>query len=165
MFFLLFTDYSFTVNYMTEIKIVSEGAKLDEIMAIETSSFTSPWSREFFESVLSSDRAFITEADFDGHTVGFACVALIPPEAELMNIAVDKKHRKKGFAASLLDFSIKKAISMGGEVMYLEVRESNTAARHLYEKFGFEMIGTRRNYYTLPRENAVIMRLDLKKER
>lgn len=150
---------------MTEIKMLSNGVKLDEIMAIENSSFTHPWSRQSFEAVLSSDGAFIAEADDNGSTVGFACVSIIPPEAELMNIAVDEKHRKKGIAASLLDFSIKETISMGGEVMYLEVRESNAPARHLYEKFGFKMIGVRRNYYTLPRDNAVIMRLDLIKER
>lgn len=150
---------------MTEIKMLRDGVKLDEITAIENFSFTCPWSRQSFEAVLSSDGAFIAEAEDSGHTVGFSCVTVIPPEAELMNIAVDEKHRKKGIAASLLDFSIKKAVSMGGETMYLEVRESNAAARHLYEKFGFEIIGIRRNYYTLPRENAVIMRLDLKTER
>jgi ribosomal-protein-alanine N-acetyltransferase len=74
-------------------------------------------------------------------------------EFEILNLAVDPEWRRKGVAKALLDHQL-----AHGGVHFLEVRESNRVARKLYENMGFEVIGTRQNYYSNPEESAIVMR-------
>lgn len=74
-------------------------------------------------------------------------------EFEILNLAVHPAYRRNGIAKALLDHQLAR-----GGVHFLEVRESNSAARKLYEYKGFEVIGTRRDYYSNPEESAIVMR-------
>jgi ribosomal-protein-alanine N-acetyltransferase len=92
--------------------------------------------------------------------VGFlSCRTLLRPgedqpgEFEILNLAVDPEWRRKGVAKALL----RHQLARGGE-HFLEVRESNTAARKLYEGMDFQVIGTRTNYYSNPEESAIVMK-------
>ena len=76
-----------------------------------------------------------------------------PGEFEILNLAVDPACRRQGIAKALLDHQLAR-----GGVHFLEVRESNRAARKLYEYKGFVVIGTRRDYYSNPEESAIVMR-------
>ena len=76
-----------------------------------------------------------------------------PGEFEILNVAVDPAWRRMGVAKALLHHQL----ARGGE-HFLEVRESNTAARKLYERMGFAVIGTRRDYYSNPEESAIVMK-------
>ncbi len=96
---------------------------------------------------------------------GFVILQFAADEAEILAIAVAKNRRRRGLAASLLRGGIRACQSQFTSCIYLEVAESNTPARKLYEKFGFLVTGRRENYYRVPSsapETALIMRRDAK---
>lgn len=131
---------------------------IDRIVEIENESFACPWSKKSFEDAAASDNISVCAAiDESGTVCGFICFMMIDSEAELLNIAVSEKFRKNGIALSLMDYMIAEMFSRRIERIFLEVRESNVPARSLYEKYGFEILGKRRRYYTKPVEDAVIM--------
>ena len=101
-------------------------------------------------------------ADRDGGLAGFAVARRIPPaEMEVLNVATDPGLRRRGTAAALL----RALLDLPAEILFLEVRESNLAARELYRSVGFAAVGRRKNYYpglgggTAPREDAIVMKL------
>jgi len=131
---------------------------LETVCEIERQCFSVPWSKESFVSVLASpdsDLLLLTSAQ--DSIYGFGCVISVAGEAEILNIAVSPAHRRNGYGAVLLEALLKKAGERGAQQIFLEVRESNTAARQLYEKYGFQPIGKRKRYYTNPTEDAVCM--------
>jgi ribosomal-protein-alanine acetyltransferase len=91
-------------------------------------------------------------AEKDGAVRGFLVSREVTGEVEILNLAVDFSHRRSGVATALLE-------SLDADVLFLEVRESNQAARKLYAKLGFQVVGTRRQYYDNPVESALTMRL------
>ena len=124
------------------------------LCALEKETFSLPWSEDAFLSFFENPcaRAFVCEAD--GKTVGYITLYLTFDEAEIANLAVTASHRRRGIAGLLLD----RAASLDGVTrLLLDVRESNTAARALYEKKGFTVDGIRRRFYEKPTEDAVLM--------
>jgi ribosomal-protein-alanine N-acetyltransferase len=147
------------------------GEDLDEVMKIEEMSFSSPWSRGMFLTELK-DNPFSTlltakvihsrgETE-ETNLVGYCCFWIVFGEVHIMNLAVHPDWRRKGIGTRLVEEAI--SISRRHEVqkIHLEVRRSNDSARKLYEKFGFKVIAVRPNYYTQPREDALLMALELK---
>lgn len=94
------------------------------------------------------------------HLLGYAGLLMVPYEADILNITVRPEARRQGIATKLLGKIGELSEPRGVTVIHLEVRESNTPARTLYEKLGFTVDGIRKNYYERPRENAVLMTLD-----
>ena len=92
---------------------------------------------------------------------GFLVAQQLPPEWELENIVVAPTARRIGLGMRLIQALLVKARETNSEAVFLEVRESNTAARALYEKTGFALTGRRKAYYTNPPEDAVLYRLRL----
>jgi len=90
--------------------------------------------------------------------LGFLVARHIAPEWELENIVVDLSVRRSGIGKQLLNALLDKARATNSAVVFLEVRESNAAARSLYERAGFEPAGRRLDYYTNPPEDAVLYR-------
>ena len=136
--------------------------KIDEICRIENESFSDPWSKESFISLLKQPylKAY---ASFAGDLLtGYVLSAQIGDEAEIMNLAVAPEYRKLGIGRKLLDHAICSLDASDGVTVYLEVRESNTPARNLYRSRGFSETGIRKGYYIKPRENAVTMELKVK---
>lgn len=94
-------------------------------------------------------------AELNGKVVGFlASRRNGPSQREILNLAVDARHRREGIATALIHWQL---ASHAGEY-FLEVRESNAAARQLYRMLGFEEVGRRQNYYENPPEGAIVMR-------
>lgn len=89
--------------------------------------------------------------------IGFAGIMLIADEAELLNIALRQEYRGTGTGRKLLEKMLEKAKENGAGRMLLEVRKSNKAAIDLYEKYQFTRLGERKNYYSNPTEDAIIM--------
>ncbi len=89
----------------------------------------------------------------------FSVAHCFESEWEIENIAVDLAFRRRGFASQLLQATLQQARSEGGTHVRLEVRESNTAARKLYERWGFRLLGRRRRYYRAPDEDALILEI------
>ncbi len=164
-------DMIFDINQKSESPekeyeiLPADISMLDKIMEIENSSFTVPWSKKSFSDAILSDNIHVNvvgkRTDGDFKVCGFSCVLIIGEEVEILNIAVENGERKKGLGALLMKHLTDTATRLGGSVIFLEVRESNLPARSLYKKYGFEEIGTRKNYYTMPTENAVIMQKNL----
>lgn len=136
-------------------------ADIPDVMRIERQSFGMPWQESTFRALMRRPSASLLTAEADGAVVGFAVLWFVEDEGELGDLAVDPGHRGRGIGRTLLDRSIEEARLRGARTLYLEVRESNEAARALYETAGFDPVGRRTGYYSGPREDACVMMLDL----
>ena len=92
----------------------------------------------------------------DGALLGYGGISIVADEAEIITVAVSPAHRRQGIARALMEHMLYLAEDARASV-YLEVRASNTPARELYRSLGFAETGVRKNYYTSPREDAVLM--------
>jgi [ribosomal protein S18]-alanine N-acetyltransferase len=138
-------------------------ADLDAVVMIERVSFSDPpWSRRSFASLLDDPRVRFTVAcapSAGGDTVlGYVVIWLVADEAELANLAVAPERRREGIGRYLLDAAMAEALAGGAKSLYLEVRESNVAARALYGGRGFLAVGRRTAYYRNPTEDALLLR-------
>jgi len=133
-------------------------ADVDTVATIEGATFSSPWKADTFLHLLdgSGPELWVLDLEGDGG-VGYAVLWCILDEAELANIAVDARFRGRGWGRLLLEALLERARERGVKTVYLEVRVSNEGAMRLYLDFGFEKVGVRRDYYTRPREDAVMM--------
>lgn len=134
---------------------------IPEVVSIERLSFSMPWSEASFRSEIYSRYSVTRVAELNGVIVGYICVKHVADECHLLNLAVHPDYRRRGIARVLLDNVIQELRIEGCRFFYLEVRSSNYAARKLYEKFGFNMVGVRKEYYVNPAEDAVIMMMEL----
>ena len=129
------------------------------VHAIETSIFmTDPWSVEQFWSELSQPTRRHFVAEIDGAIVGYAGSFVLTPEADVQTMGVAADQRGRGIGALLLTTLIEQAIQAQATQLILEVRSDNGAAIAMYQRFGFERISSRPNYYA-PDVDALIMRL------
>jgi ribosomal-protein-alanine acetyltransferase len=122
------------------------------------------WSENgFAQAYLSGQMILVAEvageipAEVAARVCGFLAAQVTIGEAELLNMAVDDEHRRKGLGSKLLAVALKEALSKQAARMYLEVRESNLAAISFYARHGFRKSGQRAGYYLNPTENAVLM--------
>lgn len=114
---------------------------------------SSPWSLEQVEADLKRDEVTYLVATEANQILGFLAWQDLFGELEITNLAVKKAATGQGVASSLLA-----QLPEGQGAIFLEVRQSNQAAQHLYKKFGFRELGLRKNYYHEPREDALIMK-------
>ncbi|WP_343622217.1 ribosomal protein S18-alanine N-acetyltransferase [Acinetobacter proteolyticus] len=138
------------------IRLMQEN-DLESVTAIERLVQTHPWSRQQFQESLASYQCTVYEQA--NQVVGFCILQPVLDEANLLLMAIDPSQQGKGLGYKLLDESIQQLKNNPIQI-FLEVRESNTAAIGLYEKIGFHQIDLRKNYYPNPdgsREHAVIM--------
>jgi len=117
--------------------------------------------QRFVLVVEASSPAATTQGREELGLFGFLVACHVAPEWELENIAVASVARRKGLGARLLDALIAYARQTDSESVFLEVRESNTTARTLYERAGFEQTGRRKAYYADPAEDAILYRLQI----
>lgn len=132
-------------------------ADVPALVRLERASFSDPWDAAAFHSLLQASAARITVAQLDAVVVGYSAVLRAADEAELANLAVEAAWQGRGIGRALLRTAQEAAASEGVTAMYLEVRESNAAARRLYEALHFAAIGRRRGYYRQPDEDALVM--------
>jgi ribosomal-protein-alanine N-acetyltransferase len=109
-------------------------------------AFGEAWTSAQLSGLVSSPGTWLTLAQLDGATLGFALIRSIFDESELLLLAVDPAWRRHAIGTALLDHSIASARVRGIRSMYLEVRASNKAIA-LYRKTGFEHVNTRPGYY------------------
>lgn len=130
---------------------------LESVTAIERLVQTHPWSKQQFQESLASYQCTVYEQA--NQVVGFCILQPVLDEANLLLMAIHPSQQGKGLGYALLDDSIQQLKNNPIQI-FLEVRESNSAAIRLYEKTGFHQIDLRKNYYPNPdgsREHAVIM--------
>ena len=145
---------------MKKVRIVPMAAEhLNEVAALELACFSRPWSRQMLAEELDNQcAAFLValEPETD-KVIGYAGLLVAADEGYITNVAVFPPYRRRGVAGKLLDVFLRFAQANHLAFLTLEVRPSNAAAIALYTRFGFREAGRRRNYYDLPREDALIL--------
>lgn len=119
------------------------------------------WSKESYLSLLEKDGSLAVVMVEGGEITGFLVGRRVGDQADVFNLAVKYKHRRKGQGARLLDAALQEFTVQGAQNVYLDVRPSNTKAIAFYEKHGFAKTGQRKGYYRNPDEPAVIMQKKL----
>lgn len=131
---------------------------IEQVYAIECSSFTQPWSVEsLIGEVVDNDVAYYVVAELDGRIVGYGGEWVMLEESHMTNIAVVSEFRRMGVATSLILSLMRGASNRGARRMTLEVREFNLGAQALYASLGFTKVGIRKKYYSDTGENAFIL--------
>ena len=133
---------------------------LDEVADIEKICFPSdPWSRNMFlEGAENESFCYTLVKDIQtSKIVAYSVIYCAADQADLANIAVLPECRGQKLGRELLGITLEKACKIGVSEVFLEVRESNAAARGLYNASDFVEIGRRKKYYSNPREDAIIM--------
>lgn len=128
-----------------------------EIAKLEKRCFSVPWSEKSFHDELKNKLAVYFVAKQDNICIGYAGFWNVAGEGGITNIAVLPDYRRAGVGSMLLKRITAAAQSMKLELLTLEVRKSNTAAQNLYKRFGFDIIGERKRYYSDNGEDAWIM--------
>lgn len=145
---------------MKQVKIVPMAAEhLDRLEQLERMCFSRPWSKKMLAEELDNQcAAFLVALEPETEkAVGYAGLLVVADEGYITNVAVDPSCRRQGVAAQLLQVFDNFAKGNHLAFLTLEVRPSNAAAIALYEGFGFQEVGRRRNYYDLPKEDALIL--------
>jgi len=125
--------------------------------AIEHAVFSDPWSPNSLRAAVEGAAVRTFVADLGGEVAGYVVVQLVADEAEIQNLAVAPGRRRQGIGMALVRRALAEAEALGASRVFLDVRESNHAARRLYAGLGFEPIARRRGYYRRPREDAVVL--------
>ena len=140
------------------IEQVSSPDEIDALMAVELASFTNPWTREMYLAEFENrDVSAFFLARRGARVVGFCAFWRVLDELHINNVAVLPEERRKGVASALLVRILAEGRKLGAFRATLEVRRSNAAALALYQRLGFSVEATRRGYYSLPEEDALIL--------
>ena len=133
-----------------------------QVAAIERLCFSAPWNENMIISSWESRLSCWLIAEIDGYVAGYVGSEAVLDSADMMNIAVAPEYRKRGIAEALIKALVEHLQQRDILFLLLEVRVSNAPAIALYNKLCFEQVGRRPRYYTNPREDALILRKELK---
>ena len=134
-------------------------ADVPSVAALDKLCFSDPWSVSSIASELDNPLSLWLVWEEDGTAAAYLGVQRVPPQADVMNIAVSPALRRRGIARALFA-ELERRLPEIDELI-LEVRASNSGALALYRPLGFEQVGRRPNYYLDPREDALILRKEL----
>lgn len=135
---------------------------LGDLEALERQCFSTPWTRRQLAAQLPDDQHVFLVACLGEDTVGYVGMMHVLDEGYISNVAVSPRHRRKGLGDMLIKALLVRAEKLELSFVTLEVRAGNAAAIALYEKHGFVKVGQRKNYYDLPKEDALLMSRFLK---
>ena len=132
---------------------------LDQIHQLEINNYPVPWSKGIIKDCIRSDYHGVVLKNSQQSIIGYAFLMTACDESHLLNMCVDKGQQGQGLGRKFLRYLENMGKYNRCKVFLLEVRESNTVAKNLYQSFGFEVVGIRKGYYkTLTgRENAIVM--------
>jgi [ribosomal protein S18]-alanine N-acetyltransferase len=132
---------------------------LDGVLAVEAESFTNPWTRAMYAWELQNRSVchIYVVRTRDHRVAGFCAFWLVFDEIHLNNVAMLPHLRGQGIGTALLQHIVEEGRRLGAKRATLEVRASNEGARRLYERLGFSVSAIRRDYYTNPVEDALIL--------
>lgn len=130
-------------------------ADIGAVAGLEQAIYAQPWSDALFlEELAQPNRAYVV-AEADGEIVGYAGILVVEGDAHVTTIAVAPQGRRRRLGSRLMLALVDRALARGARHMTLEVRVSNVDAQRLYERFGFIVVGKRKNYYK--DEDALVM--------
>ncbi|MCX6565146.1 MAG: ribosomal protein S18-alanine N-acetyltransferase [Candidatus Aminicenantes bacterium] len=135
---------------------------LPEVLKIERLSFSNPWLSSTFEGEIQNiglSNPIVATDETTDRILGYLIYWIIRDEVQINNIAVHPDYRRRRIAEDMLRGMLDILEEQGIQFISLEVRAGNIAARTLYDKLGFKPIGLRKEYYSNPAEDAVVMGL------
>lgn len=138
--------------------VIMKESHVTQIAQLEKLCFSMPWSENSVRSELNNALSLWIVAEDCGSVVGYVGSQTVLGEADMMNLAVHPDYRRQGVGEKLINELISRLKEQGSHVLILEVRLSNAPAIALYEKLGFVQVGRRPNYYSNPKEDALILR-------
>lgn len=130
---------------------------LDQVMELEEELFSVPWTREGYFSYLIKENTLFLVVEEKGRILAYCGLLMVLDEGDILNVAVKRERQREGIGRFLMEGLIRLAGELGIAVLHLEVRRSNETAIRLYERTGFVRDGLRKDYYTDPTEDAVLM--------
>jgi ribosomal-protein-alanine N-acetyltransferase len=141
------------------IERLADNGDLDQVVELEARCFTNPWTREMLVRELSeSNVAHVFVLRLPGRRVAAFCSCwIVVDELHVNTLVVDLPYRRQGLGVTLMRWVIDQAVRQGVRRATLEVRESNEAARRLYEVLGFQVVARRPKYYSQPEEDALLL--------
>ena len=139
----------------------AERADVPALARIERRCFSDPWSERGIQESIQSETTVALVAENAEGEMGYLMARLSGEEGEILNLAVLPGYRRRGLGRRLLEQGLALLVGRGVREAYLEVRESNQAARDLYLGFGFRPVGMRPHYYRNPAEDALVLRARL----
>ena len=134
-----------------------EKKAIEQVERIEKEIFSIPWSAHSFEDAAMTKENIYLVCECNGVIAGYCGLWTVLGEGNITNMAVDKEYRKKGIGEALMKEMEKRGRQKDVDIFFLEVRQSNAAARRLYDKMGYKEIGTRKRFYERPVEDAIVM--------
>ena len=147
-------ETTWTIKQMTEEDVAA-------VAALEAENFSRPWSFDAFLKTLSDENYIVIVAKDADALLGYCVLLCTGEEADITNVAVRPPYRRRGIGFQLVTAMLG-LMKMGGvRSVLLEVRESNLPAQKCYERAGFTVVGRRKNYYELPKEDALLMGREL----
>ena len=141
------------------VERLSRPDDLDGVLAIEQASFNNPTTRDWYERELQRPEVcfiYVLRTE-EAPVAAFCAFWLVIDQAHINNLAVRPELRGRGLGTQLLESILVEARHLGATSLTLEVRRSNTAAQRLYSKAGFFEHSVRKNYYTQPVEDAIVL--------
>ena len=132
---------------------------LPRLADLEKICFSTPWSQESLAAELQKENALFLAAHAEGQAVAYAGMNWVLDEGYVDNVAVHPSFRRQGLGRALMSALIQQARALDLAFLSLEVRPSNAGAIALYTSLGFREAGRRRNFYTQPAEDALILTL------
>lgn len=142
--------------------VLMNAAHVEPIAELEKICFSDPWCIQAIESELENPLSLWIVAMDGDQLVGYVGSQTVLGWADMMNLAVTPAYRRMGVGRELVIQLMNALIQKDVSCLTLEVRVSNTAAIHLYDLLGFKEVGRRPNYYFKPKEDALILRKELK---
>ena len=131
---------------------------LSTVLKLEEQLFTSTWKKDdFLYELHENPFSLMYVWEDNDEIVGYMGLWIIFEQAQLTNLAVNKKYQGKGYGRRLLEEGIKICQEAGCEIMTLEVRQSNVVAKSLYQACGFEKVSVKKDYYQDNHEDADVM--------
>lgn len=145
-----------------------ETPHLDEVLAIERSSYTHPWLPRAFEYEIGKNpvgwaRVALTREQTP-RVAAYLVSWIVFEHLHLQNVTVHPEHRRHGLGRFLLLHAMEEALAREATTALLEVRRSNVAAQSLYRSLDFREVGARKDYYDSPREDAIVFQRELSRE-
>ncbi len=130
---------------------------IPQLLMAEEEAYPDPWTAGMFLQEIRNRTSHFYVAFAEGELVGYGGFWLLVDEIHITKVTVLARFRRQGFGREVMAHLFWLGRRLGAQSVRLEVRESNAAARRLYESLGFEHIGLRQGYYARARESAVVM--------
>lgn len=155
------------MNSVSSLSVCFSGSeRASQIASLHKKLFNLPWRQDFLEALLckTSNLSFVALTENKNEVVGFLLGSFVADEAEILSLGVNQKFQRLGVASKLLSAFLQNLKDNQAKRVFLEAGIDNNPAERLYKKYGFEVVGRRKNYYeTYKGSNvdAVIMSLSL----